>query len=206
MLYSTIFFAASVGLAAAQVQTGNYTIDPNSVDSTTRANWCRAETNTCPVLCGGNLYKSNTCTQASTNSSTLPIISDLTYTCVCNNGVSPDMSLYQNTIPSFVCQEYKGQCLATNAGNATAQDQCQKISCGNQTASNIISSSASATSSSASSSGSGTVASATSAVASGASSAASSASSAASTGAATAVTVGNGALLASLFGLFAYAL
>ncbi|KAH0291360.1 hypothetical protein M436DRAFT_70532 [Aureobasidium namibiae CBS 147.97] len=196
MLYSTIFFAASAfsGLAAAQVQSGNYTIDPNSVDSTTRANWCRAETNTCPILCGGNLYKSNTCTQ-----------SDLTYTCVCNNGVSPDMSLYQNTIPTFVCNEYKGQCLATNAGNATAQDQCQKISCGNQTASNIISSSTSASSSSATSS-SGTVASATSAVASGASSAASSASSAVSTGAATAVTVGNGALVASLFGLFAYAL
>ena len=115
------------------------------------------------------------------------------------------MSLYQNTIPTFVCNEYKGQCLATNAGNATAQDQCQKISCGSQTASNIISSSTSASSSSATSS-SGTVASATSAVASGASSAASSASSAASTGAATAVTVGNGALVASLFGLFAYAL
>jgi len=76
MLYSTIFFAASAfsGLAAAQVQTGNYTIDPNSVDSTTRANWCRAETNTCPILCGGNLYKSNTCTQASTIMSTLPIV------------------------------------------------------------------------------------------------------------------------------------
>jgi len=197
MLYSAIFFAASAfsGFAAAQVQTGNYTIDPNSVTSTVRADWCRAETNTCPVLCGGNLYKSNTCTQ-----------SDLTYTCVCNNGVSPDMSLYQNTIPSFVCQEYKGQCLANNAGNATAQDQCQKITCGNLTASNIISSSTSASSSTTSSSGSGTVASATSAVASGASSAASSASSAASTGAASAVTIGNGALVASLFGLFAYAL
>jgi hypothetical protein len=76
MLYSAIFFAASAfsGLAAAQVQTGNYTIDPNSVDSTTRANWCRAETNTCPILCGGNLYKSNTCTQASTTPSILPNI------------------------------------------------------------------------------------------------------------------------------------
>ncbi|KAI4734860.1 hypothetical protein E4T44_15275, partial [Aureobasidium sp. EXF-8845] len=132
--------------------------------------------------------------------------SDLSYTCVCNNGVSPDMSMYQNTIPTFMCQEYKGQCLSNNAGNATAQDQCQKITCGTMTASNIISSSASASSSSASSSGSGPVASATSAVASGASSAASSASSAASTGAASAVSVGNGALVASLFGLFAYAL
>lgn len=65
MLYSTIFFAASAFTGLAAAQSGNYTIDPNSVDATTRANWCRAETNTCPVLCGGNLYKSNTCDQVS---------------------------------------------------------------------------------------------------------------------------------------------
>lgn len=68
MLYSTIFFAASAftGLAAAQVQTGNYTIDPNSVDSTTRADWCRAEFNTCNVLCGNGGFKTNSCDNVST--------------------------------------------------------------------------------------------------------------------------------------------
>lgn len=131
----------------------------------------------------------------------------LAYTCVCNNGLSPDLSQYQNTIPSFECAEYKGQCLQNNAGNATAQDQCEKITCGTQTASNLISSSTSASSSSsAASSGSGAAASATSAMASGSSTAASSAATASHTGAANAITVGNGALVGSLFGVLAYAL
>ena len=113
------------------------------------------------------------------------------------------MSKYDGSLSTFICNQYKGQCLATNAGNATAQDQCSDITCGGETAASIVTSSAASSSSSAAaSSGS----SATSAVASGASSASASAASASSTGAASAITVGNGALVASLFGLFAYAL
>ncbi|CAD0059167.1 unnamed protein product, partial [Aureobasidium pullulans] len=197
MLYSSIFLAASAlsGLAAAQVQTGNYTIDPNSVEATTRAAWCRSEFNTCNTLCA-NSYKTNSCDQNA-----------LTYVCTCNNGQSPDMSKYDGSLSTFICNQYKGQCLATNAGNATAQDQCSDITCGGETAASIVTSSAASSSSSAAaSSGSSAAASATSAVASGASSASASAASASSTGAASAITVGNGALVASLFGLFAYAL
>ncbi|KAI5202236.1 hypothetical protein AUEXF2481DRAFT_43131 [Aureobasidium subglaciale EXF-2481] len=194
MLYSSIFFAASAlsGLAAAQ----NYTIVPSSVDSTTRANWCRAQTNTCPVLCGSQLLKANTCDSTS-----------LTYSCICNNGLVPDLAEYVNTIPTFECVEYRGQCNSNNVGNATAQAECLALPCGNKTASSLVSATSSAASSTGSaSSSSGSVASATSAVASGASSVSASASSAAATGAASSLTVGNGALVASLFGLFAYAL
>merc|ERR1712227_75159 len=154
MLYSTIFFAASAftGLAAAQVQTGNYTIDPNSVDSTTRADWCRAEFNTCNVLCGNGGFKTNSCDNNS-----------LQYSCVCNSGLTPDMSEYASTVPTYECQTYKGQCLQTTAGNITAQDLCQKITCASQTASNLVSSSTMASSSSsAASSASSAAASATS--------------------------------------------
>ncbi|KAI5245518.1 hypothetical protein E4T47_01525 [Aureobasidium subglaciale] len=194
MLYSSIFFAASAlsGLAAAQ----NYTIVPSSVDSTTRANWCRAQTNTCPVLCGSQLLKANTCDSTS-----------LTYSCICNNGLVPDLAEYVNTIPTFECVEYRGQCNSNNVGNATAQAECLALPCGNETASSLVSAtSAAASSTGSASSSSGSVASATSAVASGASSVSASASSAAATGAASSLTVGNGALVASLFGLFAYAL
>ncbi|KAK6002578.1 hypothetical protein QM012_001328 [Aureobasidium pullulans] len=198
MLYSTIFFAASAftGLAAAQIQTGNYTIDPNSVDATTRANWCRAEFNTCNVLCTGSGFKTNSCDQNS-----------LSYSCVCNNGLTPNMSEYANTVATYECQTYQGQCLANNAGNITAQNLCEKITCATQTASNLITSSTSASSSSsAASSGSGAAASATSSMASGSQTAASSAATASHTGAANALTIGNGALIGSLFGIFAYAL
>ncbi|KAH0337088.1 hypothetical protein KCU81_g8258, partial [Aureobasidium melanogenum] len=198
MLYSTIFFAASAftGLAAAQVQSGNYTIDPNSVDSTTRSSWCRAEFNTCNVLCGSGGFKTNSCDANS-----------LTYSCVCNNGLTPNMSQYESSLPDYECQTYRGQCLANNAGNSTAQDQCKQITCASMTASNLVTSSTMASSSSsAASSASSTAASATSAVASGSQTAASSAASATHTGAANALTIGNGALIGSLFGVFAYAL
>ncbi|KAI5249555.1 hypothetical protein E4T42_05261 [Aureobasidium subglaciale] len=211
MLYSSIFFAASAlsGLAAAQ----NYTIVPSSVDSTTRANWCRAQTNTCPVLCGSQLLKANTCDSVSTIRQTSLMIlltlskTSLTYSCICNNGLVPDLAEYVNTIPTFECVEYRGQCNSNNVGNATAQAECLALPCGNKTASSLVSATSSAASSTGSaSSSSGSVASATSAVASGASSVSASASSAAATGAASSLTVGNGALVASLFGLFAYAL
>jgi len=197
MLYSTIFFAASAftGLAAAQ-QTGNYTVDPNSVDATTRADWCRAEFNTCNVLCGGNGFKSNSCDQNA-----------LTYSCVCNNGLTPNMAEYASTLPTYECQAYKGQCYSNGAGSQSAQKLCDQITCATQSASNLVTSSTSASSSSsASSSGSGAAASTTSAMASGSQTAASSAASTTNTGAANALSIGNGALAGSLFGVLAYAL
>lgn len=62
MFYSTIILAASAalsGLASAQTS-----IDPNSVSTTDRSSWCRAETNSCPVLCGGAITN-NTCDSVS---------------------------------------------------------------------------------------------------------------------------------------------
>jgi hypothetical protein len=59
MLYSSLLLAASAltGLVAAQQNYTTYTecctIDPNSVDSKLRQDWCRAQLNTCPELCGG---------------------------------------------------------------------------------------------------------------------------------------------------------
>ncbi|KAH0252036.1 hypothetical protein KCU84_g24257, partial [Aureobasidium melanogenum] len=163
---------------------------------TTRANWCRAEFNTCNVLCGNGGFKTNSCDNNS-----------LQYSCICNSGLTPDMSQYDSTVPTYECQTYKGQCLSTNAGNITAQDLCQKITCASQTASNLVSSSTMASSSSsAASSASSAAASTTSAVATGSQTAASSAASATHTGAANALSIGNGALVGSLFGVFAYVL
>ena len=70
MIYSTLLLAASAfaGVVSAQsfTDTGNnsYTVDPNSVDSDTRTSWCRAQTNSCPEICGGQ-YKENQCDSVS---------------------------------------------------------------------------------------------------------------------------------------------
>ena len=64
MFYSTLLIAASAftGLVSAQTYStsGNLTIDPNGVDYNTRLSWCRAETNSCPLICGGQASP-NTC-------------------------------------------------------------------------------------------------------------------------------------------------
>lgn len=47
--------AALCGVVSAQVYStsGNITVDPNSVPDATRLGWCRAQTQTCPQVCGG---------------------------------------------------------------------------------------------------------------------------------------------------------
>jgi len=58
MFYSTLIVAASAftGLVSAQnysTSGSNLTVVPSSVDYPTRQSWCRAQTNSCPELCGG---------------------------------------------------------------------------------------------------------------------------------------------------------
>ena len=48
----------------------------------------------------------------------------LTYTCVCPNGTSPDVTSFANTLPFFICQETFIQCTAANIGDAQAQQEC----------------------------------------------------------------------------------
>lgn len=64
MIYSAVVLAAAAftGLASAQnySTSGPLTVDPNSVDYDLRLSWCRAQTNSCPMICGGQAYP-NSC-------------------------------------------------------------------------------------------------------------------------------------------------
>jgi len=65
MLYSKLFVVAATFTGFVAAQGFNDTccgVDPNSVDSDDRIAWCRAQTNTCPEICGGRT-SSNTCNQ-----------------------------------------------------------------------------------------------------------------------------------------------
>jgi len=68
MFYSTLLLAATAltGLVGAQnySTSGNISITPNSVDYNTRLAWCRAQTNSCPQICGGQASP-NTCNAVS---------------------------------------------------------------------------------------------------------------------------------------------
>ncbi|GAM85210.1 hypothetical protein ANO11243_032140 [Dothideomycetidae sp. 11243] len=163
MFYSSVLLAvtAMTGLVASQV-----TIDPNSVPLSERSNWCLAETNTCPEICGNDGTTANTCDP-----------STLDYTCTCRSGNTPNISEYTQTIPFYVCQTYIAQCIAANTNSAQAQDKCKATQCGNLTAnsesaattSSASSSSATPTASSASSASGSATASSTSGTASSAS-------------------------------------
>lgn len=72
MFYSTLAIAATAFTTFASAQNystsgGNLTIDPNSVGYATRQSWCRAQTNSCPQICGGQA-SANDCNPVSIQS------------------------------------------------------------------------------------------------------------------------------------------
>jgi hypothetical protein len=80
---------------------------------------------------------------------------NLTYSCICNNGSAPDLAVYQNTMPFYLCQAEFAACIAANAQSASGQQGCKKTYvCGSLDPADVksgpsASSSASASSSSA---------------------------------------------------------
>ncbi|KAI1271033.1 hypothetical protein F5Y07DRAFT_38240 [Xylaria sp. FL0933] len=95
-----------------------YTIDPSSVPLSTRDNWCDQEKSTCPLICeqlppGG--FQVNDCDPMA-----------LTYGCVCENGMSPNLSEYSLTLPFFICQEWGNQCVAGCNGDASCASDCRQ--------------------------------------------------------------------------------
>ncbi|KAK0261810.1 hypothetical protein LTR91_026558 [Friedmanniomyces endolithicus] len=187
MFYSTLLIAATAltGFVSAQNYTtsGPINITASSVPYDTRLAWCRAQQNSCPMLCGG---------QASPNSCDS---NTLTYTCTCSNGNQPNISNYDQTIPSFVCAQWKIDCVAAHPNDLTGQTGCLSLVCGSQNASS------GSTASSSSASGSGTAsstASSTGGAAAGASSTGASSAAASSTGGAAATSSsGSGATSAA---------
>ncbi|MCJ1228470.1 hypothetical protein MMC12_005131 [Toensbergia leucococca] len=106
-----LFTSLLVAFAAAQ----NFTFDPNSVDLTTKNQWCTSELNTCPSLCGGLPDTSaNQCTGATLN-----------YTCTCANGTAPDVMAYKLTLPYYICQASFAQCNTAYPGAQSCSDQFQ---------------------------------------------------------------------------------
>jgi hypothetical protein len=51
----------------------------------------------------------------------------LTYSCVCENNVSPNITQYSQTLPFFICQEWGNQCVTGCNGNNTCADSCRYV-------------------------------------------------------------------------------
>ncbi|EME39321.1 hypothetical protein DOTSEDRAFT_83110 [Dothistroma septosporum NZE10] len=153
--------ALSVVVGAQNYSTsGPLSVDVSQIDTATRQSWCRAQTNSCPEICGGQANP-NTCDQTTLN-----------YTCTCTDGSTPNITNYDQTIPSFICAQWKSNCVANHPNDLDGQTGCLSVVCGsaNATSGESTASSSSASSPSSTSSGSAATGSATgSASASGAS-------------------------------------
>ncbi|EME80167.1 uncharacterized protein MYCFIDRAFT_86794 [Pseudocercospora fijiensis CIRAD86] len=199
MFSSALLLAVTALSAAVSAQnystSGPLTINPSQVADSLRQTWCRAQTYNCPILCGGTASP-NTCDP-----------NQLTYVCTCSNGNKPNISDYQSTLPFYVCEQWKANCVDSNPNDLDAITGCQSVTCGKQTVKAATASSTSA-SSSATASSSGTSKPATTATATASSSGAASS----ATGSSAAVAMhaaqnyGTGIFVTGLLAVFGLAL
>ncbi|KAH8698277.1 hypothetical protein BGW36DRAFT_425989 [Talaromyces proteolyticus] len=136
---AVLIFAAFVARTTAYY---NYTFPAGFnlglISQSDLSNWCLGERNTCPQICGG-AASPNDCDPTTLN-----------FDCTCINGTVPDVSIYINTIPFYVCQANFAQCIKNHPNDQQGQDQCSaSATCGSLTAS--VASSTTSTSSVASS-------------------------------------------------------
>ncbi|KAI0107603.1 hypothetical protein GGR51DRAFT_559409 [Nemania sp. FL0031] len=110
--HAALLALSTLTLVSAQANSNStFTIDPSEVSSLDQSNWCNAQQNSCDTLCGSAII--NNCTP-----------STLDFECECAGGNYPDMNLYENTIPWFVCEQLQADCISTNAGNLSGQKNC----------------------------------------------------------------------------------
>lgn len=51
----------------------------------------------------------------------------LTYTCVCENGVAPNITEYSQTLPYFICQQWGNTCVENCNGDNSCQSACRYV-------------------------------------------------------------------------------
>lgn len=141
---AAVFFAVA-GLSPAQ------TIDPDSVSIEDRNQWCLAQTSQCPLIC---LQTNNESTTQSNDCDS----DTLQYSCVCADGLSPNISQYSQTMPYFICTENNNRCVnnCASGNNQCASDCRTKNPCGAQNPTRVnTTTTSSATTASATSSSTG---------------------------------------------------
>lgn len=112
--------AVAVSSIAVQAQ-GQYWIDPESIDISTKTTWCSDQTATCPQLClqdeGSMDTNLNDCDPE-----------QLTYECECGNGNAPNMTQYSLTLPYHICQRWQEVCVrGCYQGNNICQSECREL-------------------------------------------------------------------------------
>ncbi|KAI4644847.1 uncharacterized protein J4E79_010982 [Alternaria viburni] len=116
--------AAFTGLVAAQDTPQlnyPYTIDPDTVEQSTRDYWCDQNRAQCPLICLQQPGINSMTTEQNDCDSDA-----LTYTCVCENGVAPNITEYSQTLPYFICQQWGNTCVENCNGDNSCQSACRE--------------------------------------------------------------------------------
>ncbi|KAK8074526.1 hypothetical protein PG997_009189 [Apiospora hydei] len=95
------------------VRSAQTAFDPNSLAVETRLSWCRDQMNSCAELCTGPGLGANSCDHMTLN-----------YACTCDNGTAPGLSYYMRTMPTFICEQTKKDCIDDAKGDAAAEKEC----------------------------------------------------------------------------------
>jgi hypothetical protein len=134
--------AATASLGAAQStseQSYPYTIDPSTVDQSTRGKqdrvsitrmlsdnstdyWCQQNQAQCPLICLQQPGVTSETTQQNDCDSDA-----LTYTCICDDGSSPNITQYSQTLPYFICTQWGNNCVAACNGDNNCQSKCRYV-------------------------------------------------------------------------------
>lgn len=134
MLYSTLLVAATAfsGFVAAQNATAPNgpccTVPANIVPDDDKSDWCRANQNTCPEICGGQGQIASGGNECDADT--------LEFTCKCRNGTEPALAEYEQTVPGQMCRFWFDQCINATGDNLSQQFICTSTRderCGNKT-------------------------------------------------------------------------
>ncbi|KAF2682752.1 hypothetical protein K458DRAFT_405499 [Lentithecium fluviatile CBS 122367] len=110
-----------LGLAGLSTAQDQYTIDPDTVTQSTREYWCKQQKSQCPLIC---LQQPGVETQNTVSNDCDP--DTLNYSCVCDDGSSPNITKYTQTMPYFVCTEWGTQCVkACGTSDPSCADSCR---------------------------------------------------------------------------------
>lgn len=114
----TFGLLALAGFSAAQEQ---YTIDPDTVQKSTRDYWCDQQKASCPQIC---LQQPGVSTMNTVTNECDP--DTLQATCVCDNNASPNLTQYTQTLPYNICQQWGTNCVNNcGIGENTCADKCR---------------------------------------------------------------------------------
>ncbi|KAK8123095.1 hypothetical protein PG984_011765 [Apiospora sp. TS-2023a] len=93
-----------------------------NADAGAVVSWCTDQMNSCAELCTGPGLGANSCDHMTLN-----------FACTCANGTAPGLTYYKRTMPTFICEETKKDCIDDANGDAAAEKKCgdaNKSTCG----------------------------------------------------------------------------